>query len=141
MTTKNICKSYSEMMSFDTYWDRLKYLSLYGSIGDFTFGGHRHLNQQLYKSLKWKKIKREVILRDNGCDLAMDGYKIYGAIYIHHMNPITIEDILNEDPSVFDPENLVCTSFLAHNTIHYGSENALLQNMIERKKNDTCLWR
>lgn len=143
MDTKktNTYRTYSEMVKLETFEDRFKYLFLQSIVGDFTFGGHRYLNQQLYKSQKWKKIRRQVILRDDGCDLACEGYCIYGPVYIHHLNPITIEDILNERSCVFDLENLVCVSSITHNAIHYGSEAAIHRDYIERRQNDTCLWR
>lgn len=140
--TKTIRKSYSELIKIEKFEDRFNYLSLSGSIGEATFGGHRYLNQILYQSERWKKYtRREVILRDNGCDLAHEDYIIVGSIYIHHINPITIDDILEERPCVFDLDNLVCTCFRTHNALHYGSEDLLPKNLIERKKNDTCPWR
>lgn len=134
-------KTYSELIKIDTFEDRFKYLSLVGVVGETTFGSHRYLNQILYQTDKWKSTRREVILRDNGCDLAHKDYGIMGSIYIHHLNPITIDDILEERPCVFDLENLVCTAFRTHNAIHYGSENLLPKGLVERKKNDTCLWK
>ncbi len=142
MNTKRITyKSYSELIRIEKFEDRFDYLRLDGKVSEPTFGGHRYLNQILYQSDKWKSARREVILRDNGCDLAHEDYQISGSIYIHHLNPITIDDILKERPCVFDLENLVCTTFRTHNAIHYGSENLLQKGLIVRKKNDTCLWR
>lgn len=142
MTKKPIYKSYSELIKIDSFEERFKYLSLVGIVGETTFGGHRYLNQILYQTDKWKKdTRREVILRDNGCDLAHEDYPIQGSIYIHHINPITIDDILEERPCVFDLENLISTSFRTHNAIHYGTEDLLLKGFVERKKNDTCPWR
>lgn len=136
-----IYKTYSEMIKKELFKDRLIYLSLNGLVGDQTFGGHRYLNQIFYKSLKWKETRREVILRDNGCDLADERYPIKGLVYIHHINPITIEDILEERPCVFDLENLVCASFKTHNAIHYGIDDIYISEPISRKPNDTCPWR
>lgn len=133
-------KTYSDLIRFSDYQDRFKYLSLDGIVADVTFGGHRYLNQNLYNSDEWKKTRREVIFRDNGLDLGHVDYPIHGSIYIHHINPIRIDDILKRRPCVFDLENLICVSFKTHNAIHYGSEDLLSKKPIDRKKNDTCLW-
>lgn len=138
---KTLYKTYSELIKKESFEDRFKYLSLVGIVGESTFGGHRYLNQILYKSNKWKRTRREVILRDNGCDLAHKDYLINGSVLIHHMNPITIDDILEERPCVFDLENLICTTFRTHNAIHYGTEDLLQKDLVKRTKNDTCLWR
>lgn len=140
-TTKIIYRTYSELIKIEKFEDRFNYLSLVGIVGETTFGGHRYLNQILYQTEKWKSTRREVILRDNGCDLAHSDYIISGSIYIHHMNPITIDDILEERPCIFDLENLISTTFRTHNAIHYGSEDLLSKGPADRKKNDTCLWR
>lgn len=134
-------KTYSELIKISSFEDRFKYLSLSGTVGKTTFGGHRYLNQILYQTDKWKSVRRKVIIRDNGCDLAHKDYIISGSIYIHHIEPITIEDILEERSSVFNLENLISTSFRTHNAIHYGSENLLPEKYTERKQSDTCLWR
>lgn len=134
-------KTYSEMIKMDSFEKRFEYLKLSGLVGEATFGGHRYLNQMLYQSDKWKSARREVILRDNGCDLAHPDYQINGSVYIHHINPITIDDILQERPCVFDLENLVSVSFRTHNAIHYGNSDLLPKGPVARTKNDTCLWR
>lgn len=134
-------KTYSELIKISSFEERFDYLSLSGIVGDTTFGGHRYLNQKLYQTTEWKSTRREVILRDDGNDLAHEKYPIYGSVYIHHINPITIDDILNKRPCVFDLDNLICMSFRTHNAIHYGSKNLLPKNVINRKKNDTCPWR
>lgn len=134
-------KSYSELIKIDKFEDRIIYLSLVGLVGDVTFGSHRYLNQILYHSEDWKRTKREIILRDNGCDLAHEDWPINGPIYIHHINPITINDILERRPCVFDLDNLVCTTFRTHNAIHYGTIETLPKSPVERRKNDTCPWR
>lgn len=136
-----IYKTYSELIKLSSFKDRFNYLSLFGVVGKTTFGGHRHLNQTLYQTEEWKRTRREVILRDNGCDLAHEDYPIGGSVYIHHINPITINDILEERPCVFDLENLICVSFQTHNAIHYGSEDLLSRGLIVRSRNDTCPWR
>lgn len=138
---KTIYKTYSELIKMEKFEDRFNYLSLAGIVGETTFGGHRYLNQMLYQTDKWKSTRREVILRDNGCDLAHSEYQISGSIYIHHINPITIDDVLEEHPCVFDLENLISTTFRTHNAIHYGTEDLLPKKPINRMKNDTCLWR
>lgn len=134
-------RTYSELIKISAFEDRFEYLNLSGIVSETTFGGHRYLNQTLYKSDKWKRTRREVILRDNGCDLAHEDYLINGSVLIHHINPITIDDILQERPCVFDLENLICTTLKTHNAIHYGTKELLQKGPIIRKKNDTCLWR
>lgn len=135
-----IIKRYSDLSAIPSFEERLDYLMLNGSVGDETFGGHRYLNQALYSSNGWHTIRREVILRDDGCDLAHEDYPIDGSIYIHHLNPITMDDILNRRENVFDLENLVCVSFQTHNFLHYGNAKPIF-SFIERKKDDTCPWR
>ena len=135
-------RTYSELITLPTFEDRYEYLKLNGKIGEETFGFDRYINQQLYqRSQKWKSIRDKVIIRDNGCDLSMEGYEIWGKIIIHHMNPITIEDIERESNFVFNPEYLISTSLNTHNAIHYGDENLLIKAPIERTKYDTCPWR
>lgn len=134
-------KRYSELITIPTYEERFKYLQLKGAVGNDTFGYDRYLNQILYNSPEWKQLRNQIIIRDNGRDLGCEGYEIYGRILIHHMNPITVEDIVSRDPIVFDPENLICVSHNTHNAIHYGDENLLIMAPVERTKNDTCPWR
>ncbi len=135
-------RTYSELITFPTFEERFEYLKLSGRVGDETFGRDRYLNQLLYqRSDEWKSSRREVILRDNGCDLGCEGYEIYGQIIVHHMNPITIDDVMNLDPKVFDPEFLISTMHRTHNAIHYGHADLLITAPIERRKNDTCPWR
>lgn len=134
-------KRYSELITIPTYEERFKYLQLKGAVGNDTFGYDRYLNQILYNSPEWKRLRNQIIIRDNGRDLGCEGYEIYGRILIHHMNPITVEDIVSRDPIVFDPENLICVSHNTHNAIHYGDENLLIMSPVERTKNDTCPWR
>lgn len=134
-------KTYSELIKIDVFEERFKYLSLSGIVGKATFGGHRYLNQILYQLDKWKSARREVIYRDNGLDLAHKDHPISGSIYIHHINPITVDDILEERPCVFDLDNLISTSFRTHNAIHYSSEELLPKGPADRKINDTCPWR
>lgn len=134
-------KRYSELSTIPTYEERFQYLQLKGAVGNDTFGYDRYLNQILYNSPEWKRLRNQIIIRDNGRDLGCEGYEIYGRILIHHMNPITVEDIVSRNPIVFDPENLICVSHSTHNAIHYGDKNLLIMAPVERTKNDTCPWR
>lgn len=135
-------KSYNELITIPTFEERFRYLKVYGVIGNQTFGYDRYLNQKLYNtSREWKRIRDKVILRDNGCDLGCEGFEIYGKIIIHHINPITVEDIVICNPCVFDLNNLISTSHNTHNAIHYGDEKSLIVAPIERKQYDTCPWR
>ena len=136
-----IIRSYSELRRITTFKERYKYLQLGGIVGKDTFGFDRYLNQIFYRSQKWRSIRDQVIIRDNGCDLGVEGYDIYGRILIHHMNPITLEDIEKESDFLLNPEYLICTTHNTHNAIHYGDEKLLITAPIERTKNDTCPWR
>lgn len=139
---KRTIRTYSELITLDIFEDRFDYVRIGGVVGDTTFGNLRYLNQMLYKSSLWKESRRRVILRDNGFDLGHHDYPISGTIYIHHLNPITPEDILERSPIVFDLEYLVSTSFDTHNALHYGRGNNLLANRFtERSPNDVCPWR
>jgi len=133
-------KSYSELRRFDTFDERFDYLRIRGNVGEVTFGVGRYLNQMLYHSREWKFIKRDIISRDNGCDLGIEGFEIYGQLRIHHINPVTIEDLELGSDCVFDPENLITTSHTTHNAIHYGNAEMLPRLPIVRSKRDTCLW-
>lgn len=134
-------RTYSELLTFDNFEDRFEYLKLSGSVGIETFGSRRYLNQSIYQDREWKRVRDKVVLRDDGCDLAMSGYDIFDRIYIHHLNPLTIRDLEREDYSkIFDLENLVCVSFYTHEAIHYGDSNLLPKLPIERKPGDTKLW-
>lgn len=138
-------RTYSELISIPSYEDRFRYLSLGGRVGADTFGCHRYLNQVLYASPEWRRFRNQIIVRDNGCDLAHLDHEIsqFGnKILIHHINPLTIEDIVNRSPSIFDPENVITTVFNTHQAIHYGDEKYLSFNtFVARKPNDTCPWR
>ena len=133
-------RRYSELMRIPTFEERFEYLRLDGQVGADTFGSDRYLNQIFYKSPEWKKIRDEIIIRDQCCDLAMPGYDIHGPVLIHHLNPITKADILSRTDLLLNPEYLVCTIQSTHNAIHYGDVNLLITNPIERKPNDTCPW-
>ena len=134
-------RTYSELSKLLTFEERFRYLSLDGKVGEETFGFDRYLNQMFYRSQKWKAVRDYVIVRDNGCDLGVEGYEIHGRIIIHHMNPITIRDIEKESDFLLDPEYLITTVHNTHNAIHYGDENLLIKAPIERSKNDTCPWK
>ena len=133
-------RNYRELSRLKTFEDRYNYLRLDGEVGQSTFGYDRYLNQILYKSGIWRQTRDIVIIRDQGCDLGDLDYEIKGRLYVHHMNPITIEDIKNREEKVFDPEFLVCCSHNTHNAITYGNESLLPQMPIERRRNDTCPW-
>lgn len=134
-------KCYSELIQFNTFEERYRYLKLDGRVGEDTFGFDRYLNQIFYRSQKWKRVRNEVIIRDNGCDLGMEGHEIHGRILIHHMNPITLKDIERESEILLDPEYLISTIHNTHNAIHYGDEKLLIVAPIVRARNDTCPWR
>ena len=134
-------RTYSELITIPTFEERFEYLQLKGSVGKDTFGYDRYLNQVLYRSPEWKRLRNQIIIRDGGCDLACDGYDVYGKVLIHHLNPITVEDVLARSRKVFDPDNLVCVSHNTHNAIHYGDVDLLITGPIIRTKNDTCPWR
>ena len=136
----NMTKTYLELCQLPTFEERFEYLKLDGIVGDCTFGSRRYLNQMLYKSAEWKELRDKVIIRDNGCDLGIQDRTIFGKVLIHHINPITIEDVLNRNPIVFDLNNLICVSHMTHQAIHYGDSNLLLKDPIQRTKNDTCPW-
>lgn len=141
MKNTNI-RTYSELITLPTFEERYRYLRLGGRVGADTFGFDRYLNQVVYqRDPRWKNARDLVIIRDNGCDLGIEGREIYGKILVHHMNPITMEDILQERDWIYDPEFLISTMLTTHNAIHYGDENLLMKAPIERTKNDTCPWK
>lgn len=133
-------KSYLELIDYKTFEERFNYLKLNGSVGFITFGWDRFLNQALYNSYEWRMFRDKIILRDNGCDLGVDGYEIPKYALIHHINPITKEDIVNRAPCVFDPNNVITVSRQTHNAIHYGLDETLPHQMAIRKPGDTRLW-
>lgn len=136
-------RTYSELITLPTFEERYRYLRLGGRVGEETFGFDRYLNQLLYTSDQWRAVRDKTIIRDEGCDLAMPDREIVGKqrIIVHHMNPITVEDILEGNPAVFDLEYLICTIKNTHDAIHYGDESLLIKAPVERFKNDTCPWR
>ena len=137
MMTMNI-RTYSKLITIPTFEERYNYLKLNGIVGKETFGYDRYLNQLLYRSSDWRSFRDRIIIRDNGCDLACEGFELQSRIIIHHIDPITVEDIINKHPKVFDPENVVSTSHNTHLAIHYGDKNLISIGPINRHKNDTC---
>ena len=135
-------KTYSELITLPTFEERFEYLKLNGLVGEETFGFDRYLNQMFYKTKEWRAVRRQVIIRDNGCDLGIKGYDIQGNIYVHHINPITKEDILNRSEFLLNPEYLISASYDTHQAITYGSKDLLpVRTFIERQPNDTCPWK
>ena len=134
-------RTYSELSKLKTFKERFEYLKLDGLIGEETFGWDRYLNQVFYKSPEWRSTRDKIIVRDNGRDLGVEGYDIFGKVIIHHMNPMSLGDIANRNPDIFNPEYLICVSHETHNAIHYGDANQLNLGPIERTVNDTCPWR
>lgn len=136
-----IIRTYSELITFPTFEERFKYLQLEGSVGKDTFGYDRYLNQLFYKTAEWKRLRQDLIIRDNGCDLGVEGREIYGRIIIHHLNPITKDDIVRRTEYLLNPDFLICTTHNTHNAIHYGDESLLITSPVKRSKNDTCPWK
>lgn len=134
-------RTYSELIKLPTFEERFQYLRLDGNVGQEIFGFDRYLNQNFYKSKEWKSLRDQIIIRDNGCDLGVEGFDIYGKILIHHMNPILLNDIIHQTEFLLNPEYLICTCHNTHNAIHYGDEDLLITAPRERRPNDTCLWR
>ena len=140
--TNPMIRTYSELVTLTTYIERFNYLKLGGRVGKDTFGFDRYLNQQFYHlDSKWKSSRDQVIIRDNGCDLGIEGYEIHGKIIVHHMNPITMDDIIQKRDWIYDPEFLICTVHDTHNAIHYGDEHLLIKAPVERTPFDTCPWK
>lgn len=133
-------RKYSELSHLETFNERYRYLALKGRVGQSTFGFDRHVNQMFYSSREWRDLRHHVIARDNGCDLGIDGYEIHDRIYIHHMNPIDVEDIVEGDSSILDPQYLITTTHKTHNAIHYGDERQLPRPLVPRRSGDTKLW-
>lgn len=134
-------RTYSELVHIPTFEERFEYLKLMGQVGNETFGFDRYLNQQFYRSKEWKDLRHHIFVRDNGCDLGIEGRDIYGRFLIHHMNPISIEDISNSTDYLLNPDFLITVTSNTHNAIHYGDKSLLTTEPIVRSKNDTCPWR
>lgn len=133
-------RTYSDLRRFSTFDERFKYLKLRGQVGHSTFGHDRYINQLFYTSAQWREVRQVVILRDNSCDMGVDGYEIHSGLYIHHMNPMTIEDIESANPDILNPEFLITVTHATHNAIHYGNESLLPRPTLARKAGDTKLW-
>lgn len=140
MTTTMI-RTYSELIGIKDFHDRYEYLRLGGRVADPTFDNLRYINQAFYTSHRWRKLRNKIIIRDGGCDLAHEEFEIHGRIYIHHLNPVTPEDLETDSEFVWNPEYLVCVSFDTHNAIHYGDLTLLPQLPVERRPGDTCPWK
>ncbi|NLB49913.1 MAG: hypothetical protein GX807_03855 [Erysipelotrichia bacterium] len=133
-------KTYREVSRLKTFEERFEYLRLDGVVGVSTFGHDRYLNQALYKSRRWRRLRDEIIIRDGGCDLGIAGREIFDRIIVHHMNPLLIKDVLHDLDLIYEPEYLICTTFTTHNAIHYGDESQLIRLPKERTPGDTILW-
>ena len=134
-------RTYSELIKIPTFIERFRYLKLNGRVGEDTFGFDRYLNQEFYRSYEWRRLRNEIIVRDCGCDLGIEDREIFDRVFIHHMNLISAEDILQHSDLLLNPEFLICTSKLTHDAIHYGDEQILYQEPITRTKGDTCPWK
>ena len=134
-------RTYFELSTLPTFEERYQYLRLNGSVGNSTFGFDRYINQKFYRSAEWKQIRNYVIVRDNGCDLGVDGYEIHEKILIHHMNPIALSDIQNTSDYLLNPDYLISVTLATHNAIHYGDETLLIRAPTVRRPNDTCPWK
>ena len=142
MNMNTTIRTYSELITLPTYIERFNYLKLGDKVGADTFGFDRYLNQKFYhQDPRWRSARDKVIIRDNGCDLGIEGYEIQGKIIVHHMNPITMDDIINKRDWIYDPEFLICTVHNTHNAIHYGDDNLLFKGPVVRTPNDTCPWK
>lgn len=137
----NRIRTYSDLLQLETFEERFEYLKLNGRVGAETFGSARYMNQAFYSSPEWKSLRHDIIIRDEGCDLGIPGRVIRGRILIHHLNPITDYEIEHHSGSLLDMENLICTSFVTHQAIHYGDAGLLFPDPIERSPNDTCPWK
>lgn len=134
-------RTYSELITIPSFEERYRYLKLQGQVGSETFGYDRYLNQLFYRSPEWKSFRRDIILRDNGCDLGIEDRPIHGLIIIHHIEPISPEDILERKPCLLDFNNVICVSDMTHKAIHYGDESLLFLGITEREPGDTCPWK
>lgn len=134
-------RNYRELTRLKTFDERFEYLKLSGLVGESTFGFERYMNQALYNSSKWRRLRNQIIIRDNGCDLGVEDHEIQGTIIVHHMNPISVDDLKDFSDDIFNPEYLICVSLITHNAIHYGDKNLLPSGPIERRPGDTCPWK
>lgn len=134
-------RNYRELSRLKTFDERFEYLKIGGLVGESTFGFERYLNQTLYNSSKWRRLRNQIIIRDNGCDLGVEGYEVQGIIIVHHMNPISVDDLKDFSDDIFNPEYLICVSLTTHNAIHYGDKSLIPQEPVDRRPGDTCPWR
>ena len=134
-------RCYSDLIQLKTFPERFSYLKIHGKVGEDTFGYDRYVNQALYKSKRWERTRHNIIIRDNGCDLGIEGRELDNYIIVHHMNPLTLEDIEEERDVVFNPEYLICCSSRTHKAIHFGDEELLQRDPVIRRPHDTCPWR
>lgn len=134
-------RNYRELSRLKTFDERFEYLKIGRLVGESTFGFERYLNQTLYNSSKWRRLRNQIIIRDNGFDLGVEGYEIHGIIIVHHMNPISVDDLKDFSDDIFNPEYLICVSLTTHNAIHYGDKSLIPQEPVERRPGDTCPWR
>ncbi len=141
MNTQMVVKTYSDLLKLCTFEERFRYLQLNGRVAQETFGFSRFINQNFYSTPEWKSVRDFVILRDSGCDLGIEGYDIHDRILIHHINPISTEDIITRSEFLLNPEYLITTTHNTHNAIHYGDESMLMTTFVERSRNDTCPWK
>ncbi len=133
-------RRYSELKRIDSFEERFEYLSLRGTVGESTFGFERHINQSFYRSVEWRQIRHHVIARDLGCDMAFPEHEIHDRVIIHHMNPMTVDEIIHGEEQILNPDYLITVSHNTHNAIHYGDSNLLPKPLIERRPGDTRLW-
>ena len=135
-----IIKTYSDLIGLNSLEERFRYLALRGKVGETTFGFDRWMNQQFYRSNEWRSVRKHIIVRDNGCDLGIEGYEIHTGLTIHHLNPMTVANLRDGNPEILDPEFLITTTLPTHNAIHYGDERLLPRLLVERRPGDTKLW-
>lgn len=140
MRMSTTTRSYSELRRLETFEERYHYLALRGTVGRATFGFDRWLNQQFYTGREWRRLRHDIIVRDSGCDLGVEGYDLHERIIIHHMNPLSVDDLVHGDDAALDPEYLISVSHRTHNAIHYGDEKLLLRSLAPRRAGDTKLW-
>lgn len=133
-------RKYSDLRKIETLEERFRYLKLQGQVGNSTFGFDRYLNQRFYTSHEWRQVRNHVIVRDNGCDMGVDGHEIHDRIYIHHMNPMTVSDLTEFNNEILDPDYLISVTLRTHNAIHYGDESQLPKPLVARRLGDTKLW-
>lgn len=140
LVTNTMIRTYTDLCQIESFEERYKYLALRGEVGRSTFGFDRYLNQDFYTSREWHNARRRVIIRDNGCDMGLDEWEIHDGLYVHHMNPMTVDDIVHANDAILDPEFLITVTHATHNAIHYGDERLLPRPLVERVSGDTKLW-